>query len=582
MDLVKAMSKLNEAKVTEILIGYVKSLMAQAGQSQPDQAERFRDACIYLCIAMAVKGQLQKEGVTQVNPNVNVLDFFHGIVAAELRQEPPPAGKPPVLRATCLKFITVFRNQLPKEIIGSILQGICKHIMTPNPVVHTYAAICIEKLLTVKERNAQGLSIGFRYDPAQMKDCLLQTVDPTLQIIASGQGIPQNEYLMRCVARVFSFLKQQGAEAGLKTLKPLATILVAMSQNPTNPVFNHNLFEAIASIVKVCVPVRPDEVESVLLPAFEQILERNVTDFLPYTFQILGLLLDATASVKPLYQALFGRLLTIDLWRTQGNVPGLIRLFRAYFSKHAMFAQLLDQHMQVILERFQLVLSNRKTESHAFDLVNAMYSHLPPALYEKYFKTLVTVLLTRLQSSKSPKFQKDFVVSCSLFAHRDQSQAPGVLVRVFGEIQPGLLTNLLSGIWLAALKMMLRLDERKVCTLALVKIMMAEEVRQNPQALAGCAAALVTLLGLGQQQTVAKAEEESDDDLPADGGAGLDYEVSFAKLKNTDLPGAAAGLAPDVPDLLAAAKAMLQPQAQVILQLAQSQQEIQPLARFLQ
>merc|ERR1719442_308418 len=101
-----------------------------------------------------------------------------------------------------------------------------------------------------------------------------------------------NEYIMRTVARIFAFLGPLGAETGLKTLGPLSQILIAMSANPTNPVFNHNLFEAVASIVKVCVPLQPDAVESALLPSLGQLLERNVADFLPYTFQILGLLLD--------------------------------------------------------------------------------------------------------------------------------------------------------------------------------------------------------------------------------------------------------------------------------------------------
>ncbi len=55
-----------------------------------------------------------------------------------------------VLHLSCL------RNQLPKDLIGSMLPQICRHIAAANPVVHTYAAICIEKLLTVKERNAQA------------------------------------------------------------------------------------------------------------------------------------------------------------------------------------------------------------------------------------------------------------------------------------------------------------------------------------------------------------------------------------------------------------------------------------------
>mmetsp|Transcript_55561 Transcript_55561/g.157796 ORF Transcript_55561/g.157796 Transcript_55561/m.157796 type:complete len:967 (-) Transcript_55561:328-3228(-) len=581
MDLVKAMGALNEAKVTEILIGYVKALMEQARQVPPERAERFKDACIYLCIAMAVRGQTQREGVTVTNQNVNIGDFFTSLVAPELNAEQPAQRSVAneLLRASCLKFVTVFRNQLQREQIGALLPAICRHIAAASPVVHTYTAICIEKLLTVKDKNPQGLATP-RYDPASMRGSLLPMVQPMLQIIAGNKGIANNEYLMRGVARIFAFLKQQGAETGLATLSPLATILIAMSANPANPVFNHNLFEAIASIVKICVPGQPDAVEAALLPSLGQILERNVADFLPYTFQILGLLLDATPSVKPLYRDLFARLLVPELWRSQANVPGLIRLLRAYFCKHAVFGELLKGHMQGILERFQFVLCNRKTESSAFDLVNALYCHVPLEFYQQHVKTLLTVLLTRLQSSKSPKYKRDFVVSCSLFVHR---QPNGIVPAALTEIQAGLLSNLLSSIWPMVMKMPLRLDERKVCTLALGRLMAQDEVRQNPQLLNSCCSFLVTLLGLTPSTTVTATEDGSDDEAPpADGGAGLDFEVSFNKLRNTDLPGAGAGLAPDIPDLPGAAKALLRPQLQAIGQLTQANAELQPLAIFLQ
>lgn len=578
MDLVKAMGRLNETKVTEILIGYVKALMDQARQVAQDQADRFKDACIYLCIAMAVRGQTQKEGVTVTNQNVNVIDFFTSLVSPELKSE--PVASKSILRASCLKFVTVFRNQLPRELIGDVLPAICRHIMAESPVVHTYAAICVEKLLTVKDRGPQG-QVGLRYDPASMKSSLLQMVEPILRIIAANKGIPMNEYLMRAVARIFAFLKQQGAESGLHTLRPLSVILVAVSANPSNPVFNHNLFEAIASIVKVTVPSQPDAVEAALLPCFEQILQRNVSDFLPYTFQILGLLLDATPSVKPLYQALFATLLSIELWRSQANVPGLIRLFRAYFTKHAVFGELLRANMQALLERFQFMLLNKKTEASAFEMLNAMYQHLPIDFYQQQFKTLLTVLLARLQANKSPRFQRDFVVSCSLCIHRLPSNAFAATIT---EIQAGLLSQLLSAIWVPVLKMPLKLDERKVCTAAIAKLFAVDEVRTNAQVANGLCMALITLLGLQPSTTTAVAEEGSDDEAqPADGGAGLEYEVSFNKLRSTDLPGAAAGLAPDVPDIHAAAKAGLRPVlAGVLLQLAQANPELQVLAHFLQ
>ncbi|CAK9060214.1 unnamed protein product [Durusdinium trenchii] len=154
MDLVKAMGKVNEAKVTEILIGYVKALMEKASQAAAGQAERYKDACIFLCIAMAVREQTHREGVTATNQNVNVLDFFSSLVVPELTSE--PLAQRPVLRASCLKFVTVFRNQLPREQISQLLPAICKHITAESAVVHTYAAICIEKLLRVKDKTPQA------------------------------------------------------------------------------------------------------------------------------------------------------------------------------------------------------------------------------------------------------------------------------------------------------------------------------------------------------------------------------------------------------------------------------------------
>ncbi|CAK9060216.1 unnamed protein product [Durusdinium trenchii] len=412
-----------------------------------------------------------------------------------------------------------------------------------------------------------------------MKGPLLQMVQPILQIIAASKGIPMNEYLMRTVARIFAFLKQQGAETGLAMLGPLSAILIAMAANPSNPVFNHNLFEAVASIVKVCVPTQPDTVESALLPVFGQILERNVVDFLPYTFQIMGLLLDASPNVKPLYTELFARLLTPELWRAQANVPGLIRLLRAYFTKHAGFGELLRSNMQAILERFQFVLMNRKTEEAALDLLNAMYQYLPIEFYQQFLKTLMTVLLTRLQSSKSPKFKRDFVVSCSLCIHKNQS-----VIALFDSIQAGLLSNLLLNVWPPVLKMPLRTDERKVCVMALAKLFSVEELRQNTQLVGACSLSLVHLLGLAsccKSKQNLNGDEGSDEEL--ENGAGQEYEVSFNKLQNTDLPGAAAGMAPDVPDLLCAAKASLKPVlGPVVLPLAQATAELQPLAAFLQ
>merc|ERR1719375_1047778 len=327
--------------------------------------------------------------------------------------------------------MTVFRNQLPKDLVERMLPAVVKHLSAQSAVVHTYAGICIEKTVMVRESAAQGIRAA-RFDPAALRAHLLPAVEPILQTIAAQRGIPMNEYLMRALARIFSFLKMQAGDAAMPTLRPLSSIILAVAENPSNPVFNHNLFEAMAAILKIVVPAQTDAVEAVLLPVCGQILERNVADFLPYTFQILGLLLDGTQSVKPLYQNLFARLLTPDLWRAQANIPGLVRLMRAYFGKHAVFADTLRSSMQSILERFQFCLCNRKTEAAAFELLRTIFGQLPFEIYQTYVQTLMTVLLTRLQSKPSPRLQKDFVITMSLFVYKDPALSlPGVL----GQIQ---------------------------------------------------------------------------------------------------------------------------------------------------
>merc|ERR1719161_2508457 len=161
---------------------------------------------------------------------------------------------------------------------------------------------------------------------------------------------------MRLLVKLFNFLKQGAQELAVPTLQQLGRLLPIVAANPSNPVFIHNLFEAIAGIIRIAVPQQTDAVEGVLVPVCAQVLEQNVADFLPYTFQILGLLLDATSDPKPLYRNLFERLLTEDLWRAQANIPGLVRILQAYFAKHTIFGDVLSKSMQGILERFQFIL----------------------------------------------------------------------------------------------------------------------------------------------------------------------------------------------------------------------------------
>ena len=63
--------------------------------------------------------------------------------------------KLPVLKATCLKFVFMFRNQLPDDQVLNFMQLAANHLSSPAEVNKSYAAAVIEKLLLKKNANHQ-------------------------------------------------------------------------------------------------------------------------------------------------------------------------------------------------------------------------------------------------------------------------------------------------------------------------------------------------------------------------------------------------------------------------------------------
>lgn len=61
------------------------------------------------------------------------------------------------------------------------------------------------------------------------------------------------------------------------------------------------------------------------------------SEFIPYVFQILSLLIDyhTSGTVPDTYMALFPHLLAPALWERPGNIPPLVRLIQAYIEKGA-------------------------------------------------------------------------------------------------------------------------------------------------------------------------------------------------------------------------------------------------------
>merc|ERR1712176_1721323 len=137
----------------------------------------------------------------------------------------------------------------------------------------------------------------------------------------------------------------------------LSAALERVCRNPRNPGFNHNLFESIAILVKSICSKESSQIqqlEQMLFPPFQTILQAEILEFSPYVFQILAQLLEfrpSGAGLGDAFTSLFPPLLTASLWEKSGNVPGLTRLVRAYLKQAAPYL-VSNNHLMSILGIF--------------------------------------------------------------------------------------------------------------------------------------------------------------------------------------------------------------------------------------
>ena len=69
-----------------------------------------------------------------------------------------PSGQP-ILQADAVKFVTLFRSELPKASLLGIFPNLIALLKSESNVVHSYAAILIERLLASKVGTAIRWSV---------------------------------------------------------------------------------------------------------------------------------------------------------------------------------------------------------------------------------------------------------------------------------------------------------------------------------------------------------------------------------------------------------------------------------------
>ncbi|CAI9101134.1 OLC1v1038392C1 [Oldenlandia corymbosa var. corymbosa] len=159
-------------------------------------------------------------------------DFIAWIIGPEFHSNDVNAS--PMLKASALKFFTMYRDLISKPIALALLPYVLRFLNSESNVAHSYAAICIEKLLMVKDYSRASLNM----------------------------------------------------------------ILGRVCQDPKSQVLNHDLFESLAALIRRAEPSAVSSLEARLFLSIEFILSQSICELLPYALQLFAQLVELTPDAQ--------------------------------------------------------------------------------------------------------------------------------------------------------------------------------------------------------------------------------------------------------------------------------------------
>lgn len=369
-DFLRKLQERFETSVTTAVSKYITHYLAQGKTDW-----KAKDTAVYLFLSIAAKGAVtQAQGVKTVNPLVNVVEFFEQHIAQDLMATD---GVEPISKVDAIKYLYTFRSQLSKEQWTVAIKPLIQNLNSSNYVVYTYAAIAVERVLFLADD--AGNQMFPRADIEPFAKDLLNHLFKLIEQESNAAKLQENEFLMRCVMRILIVIKDGASTMLDSVLTHLILITNVMKHNPSNPRFYYYHFEAMGALVRYCAANNAGIFNHKIWEPFNLILTEDVTEFIPYIFQILAQLLESSPpdAISENFTALLGPLLAAPLWETRGNVPACVRLLSAVVPKASGHIQS-DNQLEAVLGIFQKLLALKKSECQAFDILDAIVNSFAP------------------------------------------------------------------------------------------------------------------------------------------------------------------------------------------------------------
>ncbi|PWN49609.1 Cse1-domain-containing protein [Violaceomyces palustris] len=516
-------------EVTSIVSRYIGQYL-QGFAADPASNWKQKDTAIYLLTSIATKSSTSQHGVSSTNTLVDVVQFFSDHVFQDLQQSESECASP-ILQVDAIKYLHTFRNQLTKEQLLSVLPLLVKHLESSQYVTCSYASITIERVLAIAR---DGRLLFSSSDVQPFSESILMALFRNIERGSTPEKLAENDYLMKCVMRMITTSRAALAPAYGAILGHLTAILAEVSKNPSNPRFNQYLFESISALVRFVVPAQPGDLssfEDALFGPFTSILQSDVAEFAPYVFQILSQMLElhSDSQMPEAYASLLPPLLMPALWEQRGNVPALVRLLRAFLSKGSDRI-VANGQLQSLLGIYQKLIASRLNDSYGFELLESIFENISTTHMEPFKGRVLTLMLTRLQSSKTDKFVKSFIYFVCFLCCQQKDHFPDYVISIFESVQPGLFLQILQGVILPEIQSLPERN-RRVAAVGLSRLLTASQQMQTSPLVQVWPATLEALLRLFLlPQALSKGSQADEDDLALADLEEQGFQASYSKL----------------------------------------------------
>ncbi|CAI5439866.1 unnamed protein product [Caenorhabditis angaria] len=451
IDLARALCRRYEAQMMPCLGEIVQTLLASNDWIKID--------IVYsLITAIAVKSETAKGGVTATNPLININDFFIGQVATHLNSD---VNQLPILKADALKFAVTFRNQLAPEHLLSTIRAADALLSSNTTILHKYAAYAIDKIL-LKDVNkvfsSQNLPVA----------SILQNLVSAFDKDAKAQNSP---YLIKAILRIIVILDENTIRHADAIATKLAQLVAGATKNPADSIHTHFLFETICVLVSKTKTIG-GSLDAQLLPLIEVIFTEDLEDLIPYALQITGVLVSACISRQNPIDSYFNFLpflLSERLWARSANVPAALSVLEVLLSVNSQ--TVFAQHSEIILQHMSRLISSKVLDQHGFQLASAIVPVIENIQHKDAMGFMLNTMFRRVQSAKTPKFMKLFVVFLCKFAITRSAMD---LVKACDAVQPGMFSMIMEKVVipeLPALKNLTTAPEKRIIAIGSANIL---------------------------------------------------------------------------------------------------------------